>query len=68
MAKDNKLPEVRSPCLPGNNSRRAVMKHLTLFPGGNDEPARKTGATCIKVRDPDETSRMIEAVIACVGG
>ena len=39
-----------------------------LFPGGNDEPARKTGATCIKVRDPEETSRVIEAVIACVGG
>lgn len=39
-----------------------------LFPGGNDEPARKTGATCIKVRDPEETGRVIEAVIACVGG
>ncbi len=38
-----------------------------LFPGGNDEPARKTGATCIKVRDPEETGRVIEAVIACVG-
>jgi HAD superfamily hydrolase (TIGR01484 family) len=39
-----------------------------LFPGGNDEPARKTGATCIKVRDPEETGRVIEAVIACVDG
>ena len=39
-----------------------------LFPGGNDEPARKTGVTCIKVRDPEETARVIEAVIACVGG
>jgi phosphomannomutase len=39
-----------------------------LFPGGNDEPARKAGATCIKVRDPEETGRVIEAVIACVGG
>jgi len=38
-----------------------------LFPGGNDEPARKTGATCIKVRDPEETGRVIEAVIACLG-
>lgn len=38
-----------------------------LFPGGNDEPARKTGAVCIKVRDPEETARVIEAVIACVG-
>jgi HAD superfamily hydrolase (TIGR01484 family) len=39
-----------------------------LFPGGNDEAVRKTGATCIKVRDPEETGRVIEAVIACVGG
>ena len=39
-----------------------------LFPGGNDEPARKTGVACIKVRDPEETRRVIEAVIACVGG
>jgi HAD superfamily hydrolase (TIGR01484 family) len=38
-----------------------------LFPGGNDEPARKTGVVCIKVRDPEETARVIEAVLACVG-
>jgi phosphomannomutase len=37
-----------------------------LFPGGNDEPARKTGATCIKVRDPEETERVIEAIVACI--
>jgi len=37
-----------------------------LFPGGNDEPARKSGADCIRVRDPEETGRVIEAVIACV--
>jgi hypothetical protein len=39
-----------------------------LFPGGNDQPARSTGATCIRVRDPEETGRVIEAVIACVEG
>jgi phosphomannomutase len=38
-----------------------------LFPGGNDEPACKTGVVCIRVRDPEETARVIEAVIACVG-
>jgi phosphomannomutase len=37
-----------------------------LFPGGNDEPARKTGATCIRVRDPEETERVIEAIVACI--
>jgi phosphomannomutase len=35
-----------------------------LFEGRNDEPARKTGATCIKVRDPEETKRIIEAILA----
>jgi HAD superfamily hydrolase (TIGR01484 family) len=39
-----------------------------LFPGGNDYPARETGAVCIQVRDPDETKRVIETVIACLEG
>lgn len=37
-----------------------------LFPGGNDYPARGTGADCIQVRDPDETKRVIEAITACL--
>jgi hypothetical protein len=37
-----------------------------LFPGGNDYPARETGADCIQVRDPDETKRVIEAITACL--
>jgi HAD superfamily hydrolase (TIGR01484 family) len=37
-----------------------------LFPGGNDYPARETGAVCIQVANPHETKRVIEAVIACV--
>lgn len=36
-----------------------------LFEGGNDHPARTTGADCIQVRDPEETKRVIEAIIAC---
>ena len=36
-----------------------------LFAGGNDHPAKTTGADCIQVRDPDETKRVIEAIIAC---
>jgi phosphomannomutase len=39
-----------------------------LFPGGNDYPARETGAVCIQVRDPDETKRVIEAILACLTG
>ena len=37
-----------------------------LFPGGNDYPAKEAGVVCIQVRDPDETKRVIEAVIACL--
>lgn len=36
-----------------------------LFEGGNDYPARKTGVKCIQVRDPEETKRIIETIIAC---
>ena len=39
-----------------------------LFPGGNDYPARETGAACIQVRDPNETKRVVEAIIACLDG
>ena len=38
-----------------------------LFPGGNDHPARETSVVCIQVRDPDETKRVIEAILACIG-
>jgi phosphomannomutase len=37
-----------------------------LFAGGNDYPARKTGVACIQVRDPEETKRVIEAIVACL--
>lgn len=39
-----------------------------IFPGGNDYAARGTGVVTIKVRDFNETKRVIEAIIACVGG
>ncbi len=38
-----------------------------LFPGGNDYPAKAAGVTSIAVRDPEDTKRVIEAVIACQG-
>ena len=37
-----------------------------LFPGGNDYPAQEAGALSIRVRDPEETTRVIEAIIACL--
>jgi phosphomannomutase len=39
-----------------------------LFAGGNDHPAREAGVACIQVRDPDETKRVIETLLACLEG
>ena len=36
-----------------------------IFPGGNDYPAKEAGCDSICVRDPEETKRVIEAVVAC---
>jgi phosphomannomutase len=37
-----------------------------VFPGGNDYPAKEAGALTIAVRDPHETKRVIEPIIACL--
>jgi HAD superfamily hydrolase (TIGR01484 family) len=37
-----------------------------LFVGGNDHPAREAGVPSIQVRDPDETKRVIETLLACL--
>jgi phosphomannomutase len=37
-----------------------------LFPGGNDYPAKEAGVVSIRVRDPNESKRMIETIIACL--
>lgn len=39
-----------------------------LFPGGNDYPAQQAGVISIPVRGPEDTKRVIEAIIACLGG
>lgn len=39
-----------------------------LFPGGNDYPAKEAGVVSIQVRDPNETKRVIEAIVACLDG
>jgi len=37
-----------------------------VFPGGNDYPAKEAGALSIDVKDPHETKRVIEAILACL--
>ncbi|GAB1405627.1 hypothetical protein MASR1M74_28090 [Lentimicrobium sp.] len=39
-----------------------------IFPGGNDYPAKEAGVLSIKVRDPEETKRVIETLLACRDG
>jgi phosphomannomutase len=38
-----------------------------LFVGGNDYPAKQVGVISIPIRNTDETKRVIEAIIACLG-
>jgi hydroxymethylpyrimidine pyrophosphatase-like HAD family hydrolase len=37
-----------------------------LFPGGNDYPAEQAGVVAIPVRGPEDTKRVVEAIIACL--
>jgi hypothetical protein len=37
-----------------------------LFVGGNDYPAEQAGVVSIPVKNPDETKRVTEAIIACL--
>jgi len=37
-----------------------------LFPGGNDYPAKEAGVVSIQVKDPNESKRVIEAIVACL--
>jgi HAD superfamily hydrolase (TIGR01484 family) len=37
-----------------------------VFPGGNDYPAKEAGALSIEVKNPHETKRVIETIIACL--
>ena len=39
-----------------------------LFPGGNDDPAEEAGVVSIRVRDPNESKRVIQAIVACSDG
>jgi HAD superfamily hydrolase (TIGR01484 family) len=38
-----------------------------LFAGGNDYPVEQAGVISIPVRGPEDTKRIIEAIIACLG-
>jgi HAD superfamily hydrolase (TIGR01484 family) len=37
-----------------------------IFPGGNDYAAKEAGVDCIKVRDPEDTKGVVQAIIFCM--
>ena len=50
----------------GISIKKMLFVGDALFPGGNDYPAKEAGVVSIQVRDPDESKRVIEAVLACL--
>jgi HAD superfamily hydrolase (TIGR01484 family) len=50
----------------GISVREMIYIGDALFPGGNDYPAEEAGVVSIPVRDPTETKRVIQAIIACL--
>ena len=48
--------------------REMIFVGDALFPGGNDYPAEEAGALSIQVKNPHETKRVMETIIACLGG
>jgi len=46
--------------------REMIFVGDALFPGGNDYPAEEAGAVSIEVKNPHETKRVIEAIVACL--
>ncbi|WP_294538702.1 HAD-IIB family hydrolase [uncultured Rhodoblastus sp.] len=46
--------------------RDMIFAGDAIFPGGNDYPAKQAGVESIRVRDPEETKRVIETICACL--
>ena len=52
----------------GISIREMIYIGDALFVGGNDYPAEQAGVTSIPIRDPRETKRVTETIIACMNG
>ena len=50
----------------GLSLKEMIYMGDALFVGGNDYPAEQAGVVSIPVRDPHETKRVVEAIIACL--
>ena len=50
----------------GITIREMIFIGDAIFPGGNDYPAKETGAYSIRVANPAETKRAIEGILGCL--
>ncbi len=48
--------------------QRMLFVGDALFPGGNDYPVKEARVVSIQVRDPAESKRVIETILACMDG
>jgi phosphomannomutase len=51
----------------GISLKEMIVVGDAMFPGGNDYPAEQAGVIAIPVRGPEDTKRVIQAIIACLG-
>lgn len=51
----------------GVDLRQMLFAGDAIFEGGNDFPVQRVGVDSILVRDPRETARVIQTIIACLG-
>jgi phosphomannomutase len=50
----------------GISLKEMIVIGDAMFPGGNDYPAEQAGVIAIPVRGPEDTKRVIEAIVACL--
>jgi phosphomannomutase len=50
----------------GISLKQMIYVGDALYVGGNDRPVKEAGVDCIPVKDPDDTSRVIKTIIACL--
>ncbi|TSJ39620.1 HAD-IIB family hydrolase [Mucilaginibacter corticis] len=50
------------------NIRKREMIFIgdAIFPGGNDYPAKEAGVASVCIKDPNETKRVVQGIIACL--
>jgi HAD superfamily hydrolase (TIGR01484 family) len=50
----------------GISLKEMIVVGDAMFPGGNDYPAEQAGVIAIPVRGPEDTKRVIQAMLACL--